>query len=224
MIFTSTIIREFVIPQHQDILGKQPQDLSGENFRPLRSALDPATDILIGGHHVELLNEQIIHPIFILSGVNSPIGSQIKAHRALYQEANEQHPAGYLAKQVSLPENIGQYDSIETNGSPIVLTTRQAPWLAADECFVVSTVPFFLLQGGSSWSQYESTWNIVRRLHAQPTFFGPEIRVAVHSRFVQPFMDLTLVLFGIPIVLRRIDRHLFVIAVLCWVPWCCFSR
>jgi lipopolysaccharide export system permease protein len=209
LILTSTLIREFVIPQHQDILGKQPQDLSGENFRPLQFARDPKTGILIGGHHVELLNEQIIFPIFRWSTLSTPIGRQIKADRAEYKPANDQHPAGYHVLNVTSPENFGRFDSIVLDDEAAVITHRQASWLQPNDCFVVSTVPFFLLHGGASWSQYESTWNIIKRLHTQPTFFGPDVHVTAHARLVQPFLDVTLVLFGLPLVLQRVDRHLF---------------
>lgn len=212
LVLTSTMIREFVIPKYQDALAKNPQDLSGENFRPSRSALDPQTGILISGHHVELLNEQIIFPVFRLPNSSSPIGQQILADRAAYERATADHPAGYRVKNVTTPQNINQFDSVIQEGQSTIITNRQASWLQPNDCFVVSTVPFFLLQGGSSWSQYESTWNIIQRLRTQPTFFSRDIRVTAHARMVQPFLDISLILFGLPLVLQRVDRHLFWVA------------
>ena len=212
LIASSTVVREFVIPAHQDILGKTPQDLSGQNFRSLRPALDPTSGILIGGHHIELLKEQIIRPIFRLAGPAAKVGRQISAALATYERADVDHPAGYKLVSVSSPATLPTEPSIFVEGKPLILTAVDNPWLQPGECFVVSSVQFFLLQGGSGWGQYDSTMNIIKRVHAQPSFYGTDVHVNIHTRFLQPFLDLTMVFFGVPIVLRRVDRHLFFIA------------
>ncbi len=208
LLLISLGLREFVIPQHQDILGKNPQDLSGENMKPLRPSLDPATNILINGTYVEPLNQRILGASFHIYGSETSFGRQLKAAAAKYLEANDQRPAGYFLSGITHPVTIDLQDDLIHEDRTIIYTSKNTPWLKPKECFVVSTVPFFLLQGSSGWSQYESTWNIIRRLHAQPSFFGPDVHVVAHSRFVQPVLDLTMVLFGLPIVLRRVDRHL----------------
>lgn len=212
LVSLSTGIREFVIPHYQDVLSKTPQDLSGENYRALRPALDPLTGILIAGHHIELLNQQIIRPIFRLSGPAAILGPQISAETAKYEPANDTHPAGYLISGVTTTINVDKAASFMVNGVPVVHTPSSSSWLEPDQLFLTSSVQFFLLQGGSSWGQYDSVWSIVRRLHAQPSFYGPDVHVKIHSRLTQSIADVSLIFFGLPVVLRRTDRHLFWLA------------
>jgi lipopolysaccharide export system permease protein len=211
LIGVSTVIRETIIPHHQDILGKQPQDLSGENFRMLTPTRDHVTGIFISGQNVEVLNQRIRKPAFRISGDAGSIGKQLQAETAYYLASNDQHPAGYLLDQVANPQSIDTHSSLMRDNKPLVMTRLDHDWLGQNQCFVPSSVPFFLLQGGTTWSQYESTWNVVKRLRTQPNV-NRDLHVVAHTRMVQPLLDLTLVLFGLPIVLRRVDRHLFWIA------------
>ena len=41
---------------------------------------------------------------------------------------------------------------------------------------------------------------------------GADVRVAVHARIVQPILDITLFFLGIPVVLARESRNVFVAA------------
>ena len=212
LVVLSTLLRETVIPAYQDVLGKRPQDLSGENHRVLRPTLDPQTGVLIGGQHIELLNSHIIRPMFRLTGRAAAVGQQISAERAVYEPADAVHPAGYRLTGIRYPLDLTSRPSVRLEDQPWLFSPADTPWLKSDQVFVASSVEFFLLQGGSNWSQYDSTLNIVRRLHAQPTFYGPDVRVKVHSRLLQPLLDVSMILFGLPVVLRRIDRNLFSVA------------
>jgi len=39
--------------------------------------------------------------------------------------------------------------------------------------------------------------------------FGPDVRVTIHSRFVQPILDIALLFLGLPLVLTREQRNVF---------------
>ena len=45
--------------------------------------------------------------------------------------------------------------------------------------------------------------------------FGADVRVMIHSRLVQPLADVTLLFLGLPLVLRRETRNVFVAVFLC---------
>ncbi len=80
------------------------------------------------------------------------------------------------------------------------------------QCFVASNIDFDLLEGGNSWKQYASTKTLLDRVWSDPRYYGDDVRVAIHARILRPFLDFSLVLLGIPIVLVRQDRHLFWVA------------
>ena len=46
---------------------------------------------------------------------------------------------------------------------------------------------------------------------------GADVRVAIHARIVQPFLDITLLFLGLPLMLSRYNRNLFVAIGLCVV-------
>ncbi len=45
--------------------------------------------------------------------------------------------------------------------------------------------------------------------------FGADERMAIHSRFVQPLLDVTLLFLGLPLVLSRSNRNVFLAIGLC---------
>jgi lipopolysaccharide export system permease protein len=94
-------------------------------------------------------------------------------------------------------------------GEPVIITPRDAPWLAADECFVVSDVTFEQLAGGAAWRQYSSTFELIEGLNNSSLDFGADVRVAIHSRLVQPLLDMTLLFLGLPLILSRQTRNMF---------------
>jgi lipopolysaccharide export system permease protein len=46
---------------------------------------------------------------------------------------------------------------------------------------------------------------------------GADVKVTLHSRLVQPLLDISLVLLGLPLVLTRANRNIFVAAGMCVV-------
>ena len=48
------------------------------------------------------------------------------------------------------------------------------------------------------------------QLRSPSTDLGADVRVAIHSRFVQPFLDTTLLFLGLPFVITRTNRNPFI--------------
>jgi lipopolysaccharide export system permease protein len=210
--------RELLIPTLRSELSRNPKDLRGENAEELRPRYDNSTDILFRGQQT-FANEQRIHqPSFLLPNSLDADGRQIVAYDCYYQPADARHPSGYLFKQVSQPLEMLKQPSLMLNSRPVVITPASAPeWLAPDQCFVVSEVSFEQLCGGQGWRQFSSTADLVAGLHNPSLDFGADIRVAIHSRVVQPFLDMTLLFLGLPLVLSRENRNMFAAIGLCVV-------
>src|SRR5690606_10071121 len=113
------------------------------------------------------------------------------------------------------PTDLAHKESIRLNDAPVIITPRDAPWLKPDECFVVSEVNFEQLTGGQSWRKFSSTAELIRGLHNPSLDFGADVRVAVHSRFVQPMLDFVLIFLGLPLILGRSNRNIFVAVGMC---------
>ena len=141
----------------------------------------------------------------------SPL-SQITADNAHYSLQTAEHPAGYLLRGVRQPANLAQRPSISLNGRPAILSPRDTPWLEPDECFVPSVVTFEQLTVGGAWRQYLSSFELITGLRGETIEPGADVRLAIHARVVQPLLDLSLVLLGIPLVLSRGGRNIFLAA------------
>jgi lipopolysaccharide export system permease protein len=144
-------------------------------------------------------------------------GRQILASNAVYEKADGERPGGYRLRDVSSPANLAEKEDLVLGDRPVLLTAKKHNWLQPGECFLVTEVDFEHLRGGNSWKQYGSTYEMIQRLYRQNVHYSADVKVRIHSRIVQPILDFSLVLLGLPIVLTRPDRHLF------WLAGACFG-
>lgn len=217
VIAAAAVSREIWIPQYQDRLDRNPQDLSGDMPRAVRPTPDRELRVHFNGRHLLPKTRELVNPLVrIHAGPLASLGRQIVASKAVAISANSEHPAGYLLKGVTTPRSIEQIASIQSeSGKPLLLTRASSPWLEPGECFLASHVEFDALRGGSNWKQFASTNELIANLRRGDSPSADELRVQIHSRFVRPAIDWTVLLLGIPIVLTRPDRHLFWVAGVC---------
>jgi lipopolysaccharide export system permease protein len=87
--------------------------------------------------------------------------------------------------------------------------------LKPDQCFVVSDISFEQLVAGNAWRQFSSTPELIAGLRNPSLDFAADVRVSVHARILQPVLDMTLLLLGLPVVMSRESRNVFVAAGMC---------
>ncbi|MGH7137229.1 MAG: LptF/LptG family permease [Pirellulales bacterium] len=212
--------RELVIPRLAKKLDRDPKNLRGECGQEFRPRYDNETNILMQGRATYANEMKIEEASFILPETLNKYGKQLTAPAAYYRGPTASRPAGYLFKGVTGPDRLLQSRSLVLDGKPVVITPVDAPdWLAVDQCFVTSNVSFEQLSGGQGWRQFSSTPQLVEGL-SNPSLglageFGADVRVAIHSRLVQPFLDLTLLFLGLPLVLHGTNRNVFIAIGLC---------
>ena len=207
--------REWVIPQIRDQLTRTTKDLGGTEARDLEARFDGQTDILIGGEKTIARERRILKPMFILPPLLADYGKQLTATDAYFLQATEQHPAGYLLLGVTNPTRINQRKSLRLGDQSIVMTPREHQWLEPGQAFVVSQMSFQLLANGSAWRNYASTSELIAELNSPSTELGPDVRVAVHTRMVQPVIDTTLLMLGLPLMFSRRQRNVFLSIGIC---------
>lgn len=217
VVLGAAVSRELVIPKYQDILDRKPQDLNPQLPRQLKPAYDRQSGVLIGGRHLLPSRNEVVEISLRLPQKLWRDGRQILAASAIYEKATEEHPAGYRLRGIQAPLDLPNNDDLILDKKPVVMTAKNHTWLQPGECFMVTGVDFESLRGGNSWKQYGSTAELIQRLYRQNVHFSADVKVKIHSRFVQPLLDLSLVLLGLPVVLARPDRHLF------WVAGACFA-
>jgi len=207
--------REFLLPQMRDRLAYNAQDLSGELGRAVTPRYDNHTMLMFSGATAYPKLRKIDSPQVRLTPDFSSWGKKIQAAEASYLMENPDHPPGYHFKGVAFPADLPNLPSVSFEGAPVLLSPQDAPWLKPDECFVVSDLSFEQLTGNTRFRRYLSTTELIRGLNNKSLDFGADVKVIVHGRLLAPLLDFTVLLLGLPLVLAREDRNIFVAAGLC---------
>ena len=206
----AAISREFLLPQFLDDLQKDPANYAEDVGTEVNAATDYQSRIQIHGSRAFFADKRISEPtISLLDKTLLVHGKKISAQNAYYVPKNKEHPAGYLLKKVQKPTTLLTDSSLTLDGKTIIYTPKDASWLAENECFVVSNIPFGYLATNETWRGYASTWEFVSAIRSQSLDLGNDIDSVIHSRVTQPFLDMTLLFIGLPIILRRNDRNVF---------------
>jgi lipopolysaccharide export system permease protein len=206
--------REVVMPTIRSHLATDTKNLGGEQ-QSLTQARFDSNDILIGGEKVVPSEQKITGANFTLPRALARYGRQLTAVEARYLPAKGGLPSGYLLTGVTAPKALLVQPSLLLNDAPVIITPPGNAWLKEDEVFVVSSLSYELLAAGATWRDFASTRELIRELRNPSSDLGADVRVAVHSRFMQPFLDTTLLFLGLPFVITRTSRNAFIAIGLC---------
>lgn len=208
--------RELIMPSIREHLATDSKNLGGEREALMQSRFDSQTGILIGGERIVPSEYKIMQPNFVLTrGALDQFGKQLSALEARFVPATATRPGGYLLSGVTSPKVLLKQPSLLLGGEPVVITPVGNDWLRADQIFVVSDVSFEFLAAGANWRDFAATSEMIRELRSPSTDLGNDVRVAIHTRLVQPFLDTTLLMLGLPFVVTRTNRNPFLILGLC---------
>jgi lipopolysaccharide export system permease protein len=215
----AVVNREMVIPKIKDQLAKRPSGLKGNVIEELDPQYDEATNVLICGHNLVLDQKKIEQPEFVLLHTKEALRSYGKAWTAAVAQflpATESHPAGYLLEDVIEPKSLTQRPSLMQDGRPIFMTPHDySSWLKPNQAFMVSDVTIDELTPEMKMRWFASTGELIWSLKHRSLYFSPDVRVMIHSRILQPFLDLTLLFLGLPLVVARDNRNVFVAIGMC---------
>ncbi len=207
--------RELVMPNIRDHLAVDSKNIGGDQESIMQSRFDSQTDILIGGDKIIPAQDKIVDPSLVLPRQLDQFGKQLTAKEAQYLPANGDRPSGYLLSGVTAPKALLKSPSMLLNGKPIITTPVGNDWLQRDQVFVASGVSFEFLSAGATWRDFASTHEMIEQLRSPSTDLGADVRVAIHTRFLQPFLDTTLLFLGLPFVVTRSNRNPFISLGLC---------
>ena len=115
-------------------------------------------------------------------------------------------------KAVTKPASLASFRSIVVENEPVVYSPADVNWLEADELFVVSNVSMEQAAFGNRLALYQTTPELMQSVRQPSTWFGNNRKVGLHVRILQPFLDMTLLLLGLPLAMSNPDRNIFVAA------------
>jgi lipopolysaccharide export system permease protein len=140
---------------------------------------------------------------------------QLRARRAVWQPANENHPAGFLLQGVRADIPLRQVASIHHNGRQRILTPSEHAWLQPDQCFVPTPLSVWQLAYGTAWFRSASLSELVQ-INQTGSIRMPSVqRIELHWRLARPIMDFLILLIGLPLVLRPGGQKLVIAAGYC---------
>lgn len=212
----AAIGRESILPAVRGELLRDAKHLKKTSTTTMQAGIDPLTGITLDGYAINVADRSIEKPRFVLPSS----GVQILAEKATYRTATDTTPGGFLMTDVKNFEKFvtGPYATLEssTNDAPkIIQTHNDADWIAEDELFVQTGTTFEQLTAGDQWQEYASVAELIRHSRDTTAEVPSNLHVAIHSRFLRPFQDLTLLFLGLPIILAKGGRNIFLSIGLC---------
>ena len=215
----SAINRELLIPRYRAELSRRPQDPLGDKPQTVTLCRDNQIEVEFSGKNAYSGEKRIEEPsFFILTPVLRNYGNQLVADNAYYRPARDGRPGGYLLDGVREPKHLDTRPSLPLDGEPVLITPHDArDWLKPNQCFLRSNLDFdFLLpEGSKSFKQLSSTPQLIAALSNPSLAYGADVRVAIHGRIVKPLLDMTLLFLGLPLVISRESRNVFIAMGLC---------
>lgn len=206
--------REFVIPHFRSSLTMKAEDLNGEIEQSVRPTFDRAAGILIEGSQLQTKARKIDKPNFRIDSEYAGFGEMLIAQEANWidaQQVGDGTISGYLMRGVKRPEGIQEIASASRAGKPILLTAADQSWLAADECFVATTVHPNMLQTQDTATRLASVWELSGRIRNPAVHSSLALQTQVHERIVRAPLDFALVMLVLPMVVNTRGRKIFVL-------------
>ncbi len=211
----SVVSRELWIPRVKDRLVRTPANWRDGGRVPMNFQKDHFSGLLIRGQEILMEQNRITAPdIQIPIHLNDTI-SRIHGSIGVIEPAKHQRPAGLWMYKIDIPENLMDMPSMKMDGKTIVYSPRDHKWLQPDQCYVVCTLDAKEMAYGKQLSSYATLQEMMASLRKPRLWFGHRKQVEVHSRILLPFLDLTVILLGLPLVISKADRNIFTAAGFC---------
>ncbi len=215
VVLVQLVNREFILPHYRDALNMKSKSIAGETEQPILAQYDKANRILIDGTSLLPQTKLIREPSFRLDGTYPGFDEVMVAKSAQWLDADGQRPAGYLLSEVQLPENIDSLASVGFRQRPILMTAHDQPWLQPRQCFFATTVHTGLLQTNQTATRLASVVELVDRVRNPAVHSSTGLHVLLHERIIRPPLDFTLILLGLPMVVNRRGRNIFMMIAAC---------
>ncbi len=204
--------REFVLPQFKHQLTRNAQNWLGQAEQPVYPEYDRLTGMRISARPAVPGERLLAEPRISLPAEIEGYGHQLAAKEAVWEPAAEGRPAGFKLRGVTRPENLAERPSAALRGKTVIYSPRDIEALEDDELFIVSHLSFTQMVEGRAQMEFASTPELFAALRNPLGGYGPDVRVRFYLRLLKPLLDMTLVMLGLPLVLSRENRNVFLVA------------
>jgi lipopolysaccharide export system permease protein len=196
--------REFVLPAHSERLQRLHEDI--EATHDLQPARRIDSDGVLFSAKTAHRDESRLGEVSITipAGLVGPL-QEIQCSNAFWRTDQE---TGELGWQLVRPTGVNFFRE-----------SRKIKPLRDGDLFLYSDITFSDMIRRDVWLSFASTTDLVRHLAGPDAKDAEGIRARIHSRLMQPALNLILVMLGIPFVLqwerRNVYRSIAISMVLC---------
>ncbi len=215
LLLVSIVNREVWIPRYKVALARNAQNWDGSESRSIQPQQDVETGIWITNGRVTLAQRRLEQPEFQLPAGLDAAATRVVAEYADAVDANAWHPAGFVLHNVSEPKPLPEQPEVGLRDRGGVIPGKDAGWLQPDELFIASGIALEFLAYGQEIQRYASLQQQIKMLKNPSIWCSNRQRVQVHARILRPVLDLVILLVGIPVMLARRERNMFVALAAC---------
>ena len=217
--------REILMPRYRHEFSRHPQDPSGSKPQSLGPRYDGRTNVS-AGRQVQLTptNKRIEEPSFRMPPSLYALRQYVDGRQRLLQTARGQTvradicSTACIGRRTSTP---GRHCRL--NGRTGAYHSVRRPVAQAGPVFSGERRGFRPIDGGEEPHQLSSTAQLIRGLRNPSLDYGAKEKVAIHARLVQPLLDMTLLFLGLPLVVTRESRNVFVAMGICMAVTTAFT-
>ncbi len=220
IIAMAAVCREIYIPHYKATLVRSLTNWTDSGTVAMHQVKDLETGILVKGEKLILNESRISNIQLTLPRRISTEYLDLKADFGVVLANNNEldRPAGVLLQVNIEPAKILDSADIRSDqGDVVVFTPVSNAWLKPTEVFVVCDLDVDEIAYGENLSQYSSLVEMIESLKRPSNRFGLGDQVAIHSRIIQPFLEFTLLLVGLPVVICNPNRNIFLGAAICMI-------
>lgn len=203
--------QELLVPRFS-FLEHELRNRNDASQSEVESVTDLSNGITIYGAHVNVAEQTIDHPGLILPapGIVKDL-TNIEAEKARFIPPAKNRPAGLFLQNVTSPPIQDLYDKLTAEGREIVIVKK------SNDVFVVSAITVDQVFKRSSSYTSLSTMALLDRIRSPAVGMVSVKRLVLflHSRFVQPLLNIIAVLVTIPLIVRRESPGLVADSTLC---------
>jgi lipopolysaccharide export system permease protein len=189
-----------------------PREADETNSRAVEPVYDHASHLHITGRELQLGAEKLVGAQFDLRAPELALKlTTISSEEATYHTATTEHPNGWLLKNPIPGQSELQLTPAGENVVRAVKNTK--------DLFVITDISFDQLCYRSQNVQYASTTEVISRIR-NPAFGTASVRgliLNLHTRLMQPLINITAAILAVPLIVRRESRGLIVNLAFCSV-------
>jgi lipopolysaccharide export system permease protein len=210
----AAVSREVIIPQFRNTLVMNAQDFAAGIGRSPGITVDQETGIVIRGQEVMPVKQRITMPEFTTPAEWGIEGNKLVAESGTWLPGDGKRPAGYVLDKSASAAALSQ-DVQSAEGVGVVLVSAENSWLKPGQLFIPSQVDTVQLAYAAQLARNASLPAMIREFRRPGSGLTNRLRVDIHSRIVQPFFELSILMIGLPLVIARGERNLFLSAGMC---------